>query len=117
MKRLDLSFEYYFNVYSGGQKGVLNGQSFDSFRLRAERELLTYGLANVETDEFDEEIRLCVCEIAEAIFSFNSVGKVKSESVDGYSVTYAEGGSLSDEIRRIILRRLGDTGLLFAGVE
>ncbi len=116
VQRLDVSYEYYFNIYNCGHQGDLSRQDFERYICRAERELEGYFVLERATDSQKESVWLCACEIAEVLHRFDSLDSVKSETIDGYSVTYSDRGSLVTKIRRIVLRRLGGTGLLFAGV-
>ena len=70
--------------------------------------------------EISDEVRHCVCEIAELYFDFESVGngKIASENNDGYSVTFAN-VSTSDLLAKqtaIITNYLVNTGLLYRGI-
>ena len=116
VKRLDVSYEYYFNIYNCGHQCDLSTQDFERYICRAERELEGYFDLGKVTDNNQEAVWLCACEIAEVLSKFEPLDSVKSETVDGYAVTYSDRGSRVRKIRRIVLRRLGNTDLLFAGV-
>ncbi len=112
----NLSFEFYFNVFCGGKNGVLSRDVFDRFALAAERELSGF----VAPDQFgkipSETLLVCLCEIAELLFVSEKNSGIKSERVDGYSVTFSDGDEFRGKVRRIVLQRLGHLGVLFAGV-
>ncbi len=117
MQKLDVSFEFYFNVFNSGQKGKISQKSFSGYISRAFRELDTFCSCNFDNDEkTKEKVKLCVCEIAELLYLSSDSGFVKSENIDGYSVTYSDSKEFEKELRRIVLKRLGNTGILFAGV-
>ncbi len=117
MQKNQIGFEFYFNIYNCGQKGILTQESFGKYVHRALSELRAYcRLSETELSSCDE-VRLCVCEVADIIFCAENTDFVKSETIDGYSVTFGSKGDKTEKIRRCILTRLKDTGLLYAGVE
>lgn len=130
-------FDFYKTEYMAGKTGVIPEEEFPiyareaTFRLRADinMDLLT------EYDTLPEDLQMAACKIAELIYGLNSsngaegegssasvpVG-VSSEKVGEYSVTYS-GNSMQDvqaeterQIRNVIKRWLGPTGLLYKGV-
>ncbi len=117
MQKNQIGFEFYFNVYNCGKKGVLTQETFGKYVHRAVNELGAYcRITEAELDNCDE-VRLCVCEVADIMFCAENTDLVKSETIDGYSVTFGSKGEKTEKIRRCILTRLMDTGLLYAGVE
>lgn len=85
------------------QKSVINGENI-SAEVQAEWLL----------------IQECCCELAEFLYSQNGSANdgfsKKSESVDGWSVTYASGTEsrsyVNNEVRNIVEEYLGNTGLM-----
>lgn len=66
--------------------------------------------------QFLEAVKLCVCQVADSLYEGREREGIASENIDGYSVTFRE----SDSRRRVsdIIRKcLGNTGLLYAGVD
>ena len=112
----NVSFEFYFNVFCGGREGIITAEKFERYVMSAERLLGSY-IATDVPEKFSEDVKLCLCEIAEKLFRKGETGDIRSESVDGYSVTFADKADSQWEIRNVILQRLGKSGLLYAGVE
>lgn len=111
-----MKFEFYFNVFRRGTSGVIPPTEFERYVMLAEKALEGY-VMHETIPEDSETVKLCLCEVAELLFRSEKNGCVKSESVDGYSVTFSDKKSADEEVRRIILQRLGKSGLLYAGVE
>lgn len=112
-----VSFEFYFNQFCGGNDGVIPSDIFDKIALRAQKEVENLLCREYVSAETENEIKLCICEVAEAMFRSENAAGIKSESVDGYSVTFADKTDIRKDINRIIRCRLADSGLLYAGVE
>lgn len=115
MQKIDVSFSFYYNEFCCGGEATLPQGEFERYIRLAESEL--FGLAAAFDKAFEREIKLCLCEMAECIYIQASLRGIKSESIDGYSVTFAENTGLRKNLSGIALRRLGNTGLLYAGVE
>ena len=116
MKRSNISYSFYFNTYNNGNKGIVPEKSFDLYVTKAWRELEAL-LTSEETDDYSEKINLTVCEIAEELYYGEKKRGIKSENIDGYSVTYADDDVIRKNITNIAIRNLGNTGLLYLGVE
>ncbi len=112
----NLCFEFYFNVFCGGKDGVLLRDVFERYASAAERELC--GFVNPEAIKKipSETLWICLCEIAELLFAAEKNCGIKSERIDGYSVTFLDGDGIRNKIRRIVLQRLEPLGVAFAGV-
>ncbi len=117
MKNKEIGYEYYFNVYNSGHQGVLPRQEFDRYINAAQREMQSRLHGNIADGDAWDAVALCICEVAEALFKDEKQASVKSESTDGYSVTFKDGDCVDERIRKILLKRLSQTGLLYAGVE
>jgi len=83
---------------------------------KAWRELESLLASKPEEQHFDS-VTCAVCEIAEEIYKGEGRQGIKSENIDGYSVTYADETSLKRKIIEIAVKRLHKTGLLYMGVE
>lgn len=116
MKRSNISYSFYFNTYNNGNKGALPEKVFDLYIAKAWYVLETL-LTSEDTAEYSEKIKLTVCEIAEELCRGDKLRGIKSENIEGYSVTYTDGDFIWKNIINIAARRLGDTGLLYLGVE
>lgn len=101
--------------------GNLLNTEFDRFLFRAEKEIdiLTQDRCkNLKT--IPEELNRCTFELI-AYLSKNtsngSVSSVKSFGNDGYSITYTDDKTASQQIYDIIYTYLANTGLMYCGVD
>ena len=116
MTKPRVTFEYYFNEYCGGCRGVLDKESFDRYIVPAFCEIKSLCIGTKDADLNCAEVMLCTCEVAEKLYLAEGKSLIKNEAIDGYSVTYYD-GETSKDMHRIILKHLAGTGLLYAGVE
>ncbi|MBQ9757162.1 MAG: hypothetical protein IJW15_01935 [Clostridia bacterium] len=117
MLKNKISFEFYYNTYNCQSEGVLNAENFDRYINRAKRVLDSFICCDSLKSEESLAVMLCVCEIAEALYREENISAIKSENIDGYSVTFEREGCGKKKIRDIVLGRLGKTGILYSGVE
>lgn len=70
-------------------------------------------------EEYDTKVKNCCCALAESEYKFEQNGDISSEKNGNYSVTYAKKSDSSHnaEKSRIIAVYLGNTGLLYRGVD
>ena len=134
-------YSYYRDVYGGKsipETDFLSVSGKASDRIDA----VTFGrLENGVPEEYEKNVKRCVCELSEVIYSYSALsdgsaiagsGTVSSEKVGQYSVTYRSGteqissisaqlhgssAGLEDIYYAVICRHLGRTGLLFRGVD
>jgi len=111
-----ITFEYYFNEYCGGCRGVLTKEVFDRYIVPAFCKIKSLCPSAKDEDLNRDEVLMCACEIAEKLYLSESTGMIKNENIDGYSVTYSDVVTEKD-MQKIILKYLADTGCLYAGVE
>lgn len=112
-------YDYYLNDYLHGGDAMSKGD-FDFFAVRASKVIERHTFSRIE--EVTEAIKSCCCELAECLQSEHSAdsqsGKT-SESVGGYSVSYASATDRrresQQEYSRILHLWLGNTGLLYRG--
>lgn len=116
MIKNNLTFGFYFNEYNNGCEGCIPAEKFNLYIAKAKRELEPM-LTSADIALHEEKIKLTICEIAEELYGSEDMRSKKSESTDGYSVTYADGDFVHKNIVNIAVRNLGDTGLLYLGVE
>ena len=90
MKVNKIGFEFYFNVFCDGGQGVIPAESFGKSVAFAKGELGKYISDRYDLSEYETEIGMCLCELAEYIYQRTKIGNIKSESVDGYSVSFVE---------------------------
>lgn len=116
--------QYYIAEYLMGRKPVIR-TGFEFYARKSGQIIDTYTFGRLKTiPEVPEAVRLCCCELAEAIFqqekrNREAAGKT-SEKVGTYSVSFssaAEARQATDrEQRSIVMKWLADTGLCYKGV-
>ena len=110
------SSKYYFENFCEAGIAKIPAEQFVIWGNRALAELNTRTLSRVMQENEDNiAIQQCICEIAEALYVEETVGNIKSENNDGYSVTYVDDETTKDKIKRICERYLANTGLLYRG--
>lgn len=88
------TWEFYEKEFGGG----LDETQYKQFKLRAKLEIdrRTFGRAAEAIEDMEENLALCECELADAMFAYSEVPKgISSINNDGYSVTY--GGRNSND--------------------
>lgn len=136
-------YDYYKNSY-GGSLITEDKFSFTAARASDIIDEATFSrLENSVPEEFSEKVRVCCCELAESIYSYTvrtgdsessggASSGIASEKIGQYSVTYqseseeqakklslaiGSDGNLDKLYYGIILKHLGNTGLMFRGVD
>lgn len=128
-------YSYYVEYYLLGRSPVVSEEDFPFFEKQAEKELDKYTFGRLRDDEslISDDVKDCACAIAEllyksdkASFSADSCGLAgplvswsndgESGSVDLSNSIYTATGKQS-EIRRLVFLHLGNTGLLYQGVN
>lgn len=114
----------YQDEYLMGRKPAIR-TGFDYYARQASQVIDVYTFGRVKNlPEVPEPVRLCCCELAEAIYqqekqNREAAGK-SSEKVGTYSVSFSsatEARQAADrEQRGIIMKWLADTGLCYQGV-
>ena len=114
---------YYKDTYLMGRTAAISDALFPYYALKATQELKKWTGDNVdETATFPDEIQMCVCELAEHLYTAVSTDAkaVTSEKVGEYSVSY---GSTEDKakaqrlaVRNIIYNWLASTPYIERGI-
>lgn len=114
--------EYYTEKYLQGRQAVIDTASFPLLAQKATQRIKQYTGTNIiETEPLIDEVQMCCCEVAEALFKYGQedTKEIASEKVGEYSVSYvtpeAREKLLSASIRSIVYNWLGMTGLLYRG--
>lgn len=102
---------FFYNEFFGGN-GVIPAEEFPLWKSRAEKELLV--ICGGKLDD-SENVKLCICEIAELLYKNSLADGVVSENNDGYSVSY-EKRDVRNKILHTAKCYLSGTGLLYRGV-
>lgn len=127
------TFDFYQNTYKGSL--IPDEATFDTNCMKAGRYLGSYttNKAFQESVKSLDEVKLCVCELAESFFveakristiASNDGKEVSSERVGDYSVSYATGSNSSTSEKSLKVKRdniitgyLAATGILYQGVD
>lgn len=78
-----ISFAYYTDEYLG--KDITTAEEFISICFRAEAFIDKITMGRIE--EVSDDIKMTVCLICDELYKTDKSRGIKSESVDGYSVT------------------------------
>lgn len=109
-----IGYGYYHNDYSEYEP-LLDSNEFALCEVQARKFLRGLCTSSIP-EEYVDDYFSCVCAIAEKIHT-QKPANVKSESIDGYSVTYAEDSSCQKELYKTAIHYLGNSGVLYQGVE
>ena len=115
-----------YAYYKDSFGGTLAAEEFNRYARKAER-FLNYVIMG-EISEVTEQVKNAVCAAAEAVAEIregvaNIPQGIKSESTDGYNVTYKDynADDLADREKRAMFKairqELYNTGLLYQGVR
>lgn len=112
-------YNYYIEKYHGS---LIPQEQFEYLSARASEyiDLLTFGrLESGVPDEYYDKVKKCCCALAESEFMSDQNGNISSEKNGNYSVTFSvkSDDERNAEKNRIIARYLGNTGLLYRGVD
>ncbi len=114
-------YQYYKERFCGS---LIPQERFEYLSARASEYIdwQTFGrLESGVPDEYSEKVNKCCCALAESEFQSESShnGNISSEKVGSYSVTFSVKSDVerNAEKNRIISRYLGNTGLLYRGVD
>ena len=128
-------YSYYVEYYLLWRSPAVSEEDFPFWEKQAEKELDKYTFGRLRADEslISDDVKDCACAIAEllyksdkASFSADSRGLAgplvswsndgESGSIDLSNSVYTATGKQS-EIRRLVFLHLGNTGLLYQGVN
>lgn len=120
-----VDYNYYVGEYGGN---TVPEEEFSKSEKKAEAYLknITHGKLTAENVSEYENVKDCICEMAETVFQYSPEKKEKkSESIDGYSVSYVTETTDGDNSVTAMKRKLYsiakywllNTGLLYHGVE
>ena len=75
-------------------------------------------IAAVTDEKIMEKVREACCAVADALLRKEQRDGIAAETNDGVSVTYATEGKTDEErLYQVVVLYLGNTGLLYRGVE
>lgn len=101
--------------------GNLENTDFNRFLFRAEKEIDNATQNRLKTvDKIPEEVEKCTFELITYLSNYaknGDVSTVTSFGNDGYSVSYSDKKTTTQQIYDIIYTYLSNTGLMYCGVE
>lgn len=114
-----------YSYYKEQFHGVLIPETEFEYNAARASEYINWQTFDRITDEYMEneaaalKVRSCCCTLAETEYRFNQRSDISSEKNGSYSVTYSAKNSSdhNTEKSRIIAMYLGNTGLLYRGVD
>ena len=107
---MKVDYEYYTEIYGGTKLAEKDWQRISQ---KAEQRLDSDG----EEKDWCDRAKCAVCEMSEILYADEKRNGKTSENTDGYSVSYDTGVSLNSLLYSIVQVYLGNTGLLYAGVD
>ena len=128
-------YSYYGEYYLLGRSPAVSEEDFPFWEKQAEKELDKYTFGRLRADEslVSNDVKDCACAITELLYKADKVScAVDSHGLSGPLVSWSndgESGSVDlsnsvytatgkqEEIRRLVFLYLGNTGLLYRGVE
>ena len=106
---LQVDYTFYRDVYGGSE---LPEEVFSLFVRRAG--VLLGNMVRGDSAETEEQtLKLLLCEICDSLYRQDRHQGISRESLDGYDVSYCDEASV--EIRQLVRRHLGDSGVLYRG--
>jgi hypothetical protein len=116
------TLDYYTTKYLQGKQAVIDAASFPLYARKATQRIKQFTGDNVdEAVALLDELQMCCCEVAEALFKadLEDTKGIASEKVGEYSVSYvspeAKEKLLNVSVRSIVYNWLAMTGLLYRG--
>ncbi len=111
-----VEYKYHRESYSGSK---IPEKAFPKYEMQAEAFMhrITFGRVK-RLPEIPDEVKKAICAMAEVSYQEDKkTPGVKSETIDGYSATFADTGSSARdaEMYQEAKNFLSDTGLLFRG--
>ena len=115
---MKVDYSFYTDTY-GGKRISQNDWLRISQKAEQRLDSFTFGRCSGdwEGETWYNQAKCAVCEMAEIIQADEKRGGKTSENTDGYSVSYDTGESLGSMLYDVVNVYLGNTGLLYAGVD
>lgn len=115
---MKVDYSFYTDTYGGNR---ISQDDWQRISQKAEQRLdgYTFGLSSGdwEVESWCNRAKCAVCEMSEIIYADERRNGKTSENTDGYSVSYDTGKALTGTLYDVARVYLGDTGLLYAGVD
>ena len=115
---MKVDYSFYADTYGGGR---ISQDDWKRISQKAEQRLDSFTSGHCsgdwEGESWCNRAKCAVCEMSEILYADEMRNGKASENTDGYAVSYDTGSSLSGTLYDVAQVYLGDTGLLYAGVE
>ena len=116
MLKIDLGYGEYFEKFSIGDEKLLSKEEFEKY-IKDAKLFLESLISTSLRKEHLEKTKDCLFALTRELAFEQKLGNVRSENIDGYSVSFAEKAPLEQRLFKIVSLYLGKSGLLYAGVE
>lgn len=115
---MSVEYKFYTDTYGGTNISEADWKRLSQKVIQRLRQFTFDRLPDDWTgDPWENQANCAVCEMAELIQADEKRSGKTSENTDGYSVSYDTGKSLSGMLYDVAKVYLGNTGLLYAGVD
>lgn len=113
---VEILYSDYFGKMSVGQVAILSPDNFGKY-IKTAKIFLESILTEDVPKTCEEDVRRCLYALAEEFFEEEKQGGIKSENIDGYSVTFKDQSPAGRRLLKTALLYFGKSGLLYAGVD
>lgn len=115
---MKVEYSFYTDTYGGNR---IPQDDWKRISQKAEQRLDSYTLGRCsgawESESWCNRAKCALCEMSEILYADEKRNGKTSENTDGYSVSYDTGKSLAGTLYDVVRVYLGDTGLLYTGVD
>ena len=115
---MNVEYEFYQDFYGGGN---ISDKDWKRLPQKAESRLKEFTFGRLpdqwEGEEWEEQAKCAVCEMAELLFTEEKRAGKTSENTDGYSVSYDTNVSGRSKLYETAYAYLGYTGMMNLGVD
>lgn len=115
---MEVEYTFYTTTYGGSK---IPENEWKRISHKAEQWLNSYTFDHCSDDwtceSWCNRAKCAVCEMSEILYADEKRNGKTSENTDGYSVSYDTGKSLERSLYDVVRVYLGDTGLLYSGVN
>ncbi len=106
-----MNYGFYKSAYGGA---LIPPELFNRFLFKAQTYLQNITMGRNIPEDYALKSSYALCEMADCYFKNENNASVKSESIDGYSVSYSD-VSIAKSLYDIADLYLGESGLLYKG--
>lgn len=115
---MEVEYTFYTTTYRGSK---IPENEWKRISHKAEQRLNSYTFDRCSDDwtceSWCNRAKCAVCDMSEILYTDEKRNGKTSENTDGYSVSYDTGKSLERSLYDVVRVYLGDTGLLYSGVN